>query len=414
MSILVGKKLSQARKNQGFSIEQVSEATIIRIRYLEAMEAGKFDLLPSPVQARGFLRAYADFLKLDRQELLDLLTADPLSSVLSQQKEIESPDGRANEEKKTLIEENADQNLKSVGESLRKQREILGISLEDIERHTHVKIHHLLAFEKGDFEAMPSMVQGSGMLKNYAQFIGLDPEPLLLRFADSLQTRLAERHPREEKKQRSGKKKKKAIGKFRRFFSKDILVGAIVLVSLVVFSVWAGMQIAAARLAEEPVPTPPSIADVLLPSPTPYPAATPTSTDIVGLEVVTSEAGSLSLAATVDPVDNALLVGAVQVQIVVEQRSWVRIYVDGEVTFDQRVIPGSAYAFAADEQVEILTGNGAALSVTYNGNRLGTLGTFGQVVHIVITRDGILNPTPTISPSPTATPLTTPTVSPTP
>ncbi|MBG7609457.1 MAG: DUF4115 domain-containing protein [Anaerolineae bacterium] len=414
MSIIVGKKLNQARTDQGFSIEHVSDATVIRIRFLVAMEAGKFDLLPSPVQARGFLRTYADFLKLDRQELLDLLGKDPLTAVLSEMKEKQGAEGRDDDENQLNPEKRVDLNLISVGEKLQKQREILGISLEDIERHTHVKIHHLKAFEKGDFEAMPSMVQGSGMLKNYAQFLGLDPEPLLLRFADSLQTRLAERHPREEKNKSTKKKKNNEIRWLRRFFSKDMLFGAAVIISLVFFSVWAGMQIAVARLSEDPAPSPPSIADVLLPSPTASPAATATATVIPLLDVVTSEAGSLALAATENPVGNDLLIGAVQVQIVVTQRSWVRVYVDGEVSIDQRVLPGSAYAFAGDEQVEILTGNGAGLRVTYNSIQLGTLGTFGQVVHIVITRDGILNPTPTISPTPTSTPPTTPTVSPTP
>jgi cytoskeletal protein RodZ len=413
MSILVGKKLSQARQDQGFTLEHVAEVTIIRLRYLEAMEAGKFDLLPSTVQARGFLRTYADFLKLDRQVLLDLLTQDPLSTVLAQRKEDESSDDLVIEGRSLAPEKKSDLNLVSVGESLRKRREILGISLEEIERHTHVKIHYLQAFEEGDFDSIPSMVQGSGMLKNYATFIGLDPEPLLLRFAESLQVRLAVRHPREEKKQTPNTDEKKS-NRFRRILSRDALFGALVIIFLVGFSVLAGMQISAARLAEETVPTPPSIADVLLPSATASAVPTAAPTGFSPLEVVTGEAGALVLAATEIPVEGELLFGAVQVQIAVHQRAWVRVSIDGEVTFDQRVIPGSVYAFAADEQVEILTGNGAGLDVTYNGNRIGTLGSYGQIVHIIITRDGILNPTPTVSPTLTDTPRTTPTASPTP
>jgi hypothetical protein len=101
-------------------------------------------------------------------------------------------------------------------------------------------------------------------------------------------------------------------------------------------------------------PTPPSIADVLLPSATASAVPTAAPTGFSPLEVVTGEAGALVLAATEIPVEGELLFGAVQVQIAVHQRAWVRVSIDGEVTFDQRVIPGSVYAFAADEQVEIL------------------------------------------------------------
>jgi len=413
MSILVGKKLRQARLDQGFTLEQVVDATFIRLRFLKAIEAGKFDLFPSPVQARGFLRSYAGFLKLDHQEILDLLAQDPLSAVLSQIKEKEGTDDSKPGELPLPTEKKEGMSLVSVGETLRKQREILGISLDDIEHHIHVKKLYLQALENGDFDVMPSMVQGGGMLKNYATFLGLDPEPLLLLFADSLQARLAERHPREERKKTKSVHEKKFNG-LRRIFSRDVLVGGFIVVFFVAFSVWAGMQISAARLIESPVPTHPSIADVLLPSPTVSPKFTATPTVLSPLEVITGEAGALALGATEAPIDAVLLEGAVQVQIAVHHRTWVRVLVDGENTFDQRVIPGSAYAFAADEQIEILTGNGAGLEVVYNGVQFGTLGSFGQIVHIVITRNGILNPTPTISPTMTKTPRTTLTFSPTP
>ena len=39
MNILVGKKLRQARQEQGFTLEQVAETTFIRLRFLEALES---------------------------------------------------------------------------------------------------------------------------------------------------------------------------------------------------------------------------------------------------------------------------------------------------------------------------------------------------------------------------------------
>jgi hypothetical protein len=106
--------------------------------------------------------------------------------------------------------------------------------------------------------------------------------------------------------------------------------------------------------------------------------------------------------------------GPVQVQIVAQQRAWMRIVVDGDVEFDGRILPGSIYGFAGEELVEITTGNGAGLQVLYNGQDLGTLGNFGQVINFVITVDGVQTPTPTITLSPMPTATETPEITSTP
>ena len=80
-----GKQLRQARLAQEITLEEVSKELHIRTRYLKAMEDGDLSVLPSAVQVRGFLRSYADFLKLDSQKLLDSLQQprQPLRSLYS-------------------------------------------------------------------------------------------------------------------------------------------------------------------------------------------------------------------------------------------------------------------------------------------------------------------------------------------
>ena len=87
----------------------------------------------------------------------------------------------------------------------------------------------------------------------------------------------------------------------------------------------------------------------------------------------------------------------------------MRVSVDGDVEFEGRVIPGSAYTFAGENQIELLTGNGAALQVFFNETDLGVLGVYGEVVNRVFTTDGLLLPTPTITSTPTITPEPSPT-----
>ena len=89
----------------------------------------------------------------------------------------------------------------------------------------------------------------------------------------------------------------------------------------------------------------------------------------------------------------------VQINIVAVERSYLMVTVDDEVAFDGRTIPGNAYPFEAEQSIEILAGNGAALRVVYNQRDLGLLGGFGQIARFIYTADEILVPTP----SPTVT-----------
>ena len=61
----IGSKLSHERKARSVSLEAVATKTYIPLRLLNAIEAGRMDLLPEPVFVQGFIRRYADTLGLD-------------------------------------------------------------------------------------------------------------------------------------------------------------------------------------------------------------------------------------------------------------------------------------------------------------------------------------------------------------
>ena len=71
----LGASLEEARRRQGLDLKQVEEATYIGRRYLRALEEERFELLPGDAYAKGFLRAYAEFLGLDAKRYLDELSA---------------------------------------------------------------------------------------------------------------------------------------------------------------------------------------------------------------------------------------------------------------------------------------------------------------------------------------------------
>lgn len=66
----LGAILREARETKGLTPVQVQEKTRISARFIEAMEEGRYQDLPTPVHVRGFLKNYARFLGLDAQPLL--------------------------------------------------------------------------------------------------------------------------------------------------------------------------------------------------------------------------------------------------------------------------------------------------------------------------------------------------------
>jgi cytoskeletal protein RodZ len=62
--------LAARRGERGLSIEQVEAATRIRADHIRAMEEDRFESLPAPVYAKGYLRTYAAYLGLDADALL--------------------------------------------------------------------------------------------------------------------------------------------------------------------------------------------------------------------------------------------------------------------------------------------------------------------------------------------------------
>jgi cytoskeletal protein RodZ len=64
----VGDELQARRQELGYSLHKVEVATKIRGRYLRAIEASDFANLPNDVYSRGFVRQYANYVKLPGAE----------------------------------------------------------------------------------------------------------------------------------------------------------------------------------------------------------------------------------------------------------------------------------------------------------------------------------------------------------
>jgi cytoskeleton protein RodZ len=417
----IGTQLRQAREAQSLSLDQVAQATHIRLHYLEALELDQFELLPSVAHVRGFLRAYGDYLKVNSGELIRALEKDsPVNPTLF------NPPIPAGEINEPLA--SSDAIFKEVGHKLKTQRELMGLSLGDVERHTHIRMHYVEALENGDISHLPSPVQGRGMLSNYASFLGLNTEAILLRFADGLQADLYDRQAARQattpnpRRQEAGSISARP-SQLKRLFSMDLFVGGFLIIFLLGFSIWGAVRISKLHSSQEPSLTAPPVSEILLSTPDNGLSGTPTliSTSLVAISPTLMIDGSfitgtVQINQTETPVVVAptpISINApIQVYVVAKQRAWLRITVDGKIAFQGRVVPGTAYSFAGNDQIELLTGDGASLQVYYNQQNLGQLGSFGQVVERIFSIKGVQTATPAVPF--TSTPLPTTTVTPTP
>jgi transcriptional regulator with XRE-family HTH domain len=66
----IGERLRTARENRKLSVRDVANETNITPIYVEALEEEEFDKFPSETYLIGFLRSYADFLRLDVDEMV--------------------------------------------------------------------------------------------------------------------------------------------------------------------------------------------------------------------------------------------------------------------------------------------------------------------------------------------------------
>src|SRR5258705_12263355 len=74
--------------------------------------------------------------------------------------------------------------MSSFGETLRRERELRQISLREIAEATKINLRYLDALERDDFRHLPGGVFNKGFVRAYAQFIGIDPESMVMAYLE--------------------------------------------------------------------------------------------------------------------------------------------------------------------------------------------------------------------------------------
>jgi cytoskeleton protein RodZ len=440
----LGKHLQSIRETKGLSLEDISQKTHIRLEYLKAIEANDMEAFPSKTHLRGFLRLYAGELGVEIDKLqvrgYHLSEGQAVTSVASkkgsrsQNKESDEPkiqfdvdledevdtDSSISSEVKDAIppieespsepdQRNSSAIFEEIGRKLYQRRQLISLSLDDINANIHIRTEYLSAIEKGNFDRLPSPVQAKGMLTIYAEFLNLDVDAILLNFAEGLQKQRIEKSEVPKKIKKSAKTLSPTRLRVKNFFSVDLLVIAALFLGFAAFVIWGVNRILASDTPTTAVTDLPEVSDILLATSSPTLLATPT---LSGTEEGDTPTGETEQEVPLfTPMPSSFPINIV---IIPRQQAWVQVTIDGEVIFTGRLLPGNAYDYAAETTLEVLTGNAGALQIYFNDQDIGSAGLIGQVEILVFRDTGLVLPTPTNTPTITATPEATSTPSITP
>lgn len=94
-----GRKLSEARRQRGWSIEEVAERIRVRKEFLEALEDMNVKLLPGKAYALAFLKSYARELGMDEKAILDQFQDESALTREDANKQIRNPTSKPRRER---------------------------------------------------------------------------------------------------------------------------------------------------------------------------------------------------------------------------------------------------------------------------------------------------------------------------
>jgi cytoskeletal protein RodZ len=75
--------------------------------------------------------------------------------------------------------------MESIGQYLRKERELRQVSLEELAQTTRIPMKMLVRLEDDRYDELPGEVFVRGFIKSYARSLGLESAPLLERYGEA-------------------------------------------------------------------------------------------------------------------------------------------------------------------------------------------------------------------------------------
>lgn len=320
----VGKTLKETREEKGITIEEASKETKIRKKYILALENDEFNKIPGQVYQKAFLKTYADFLGIDKDNILEEYQLDQqLSGV--EEESLGRSKRRSKKNKKATF-------FNLVSRITGKAMIIILIIL-------------LLAGVVGYNLIIMDSSNGNNNLietEEVEQTVE-DEEENLDSSTDEL---LLESESNQDIENNSNDSETEGN-------NNNLLETGIDPTDLSGDSVQLGEEIVVDLEDEE---------------------------DLAEISEQEIEAENEENEENEEPAENQIEDTPSYFNVIASGESWVRVTVDGETEFEGIINDGDILEYQPDEEVQIRVGNAAAISVEYGEEVVGPLGGSGQVV----------------------------------
>lgn len=304
--------------------------------------------------------------------------------------------------------------MATFGENLRREREMRGVTLEEISETTKISTRLLKALETDQFSEMPGGIFTRNFIRAYAQYLGLDEEHVLAEYkraagspSDNDLTRLA---PNATLSSLSGNRGR--------------------VLPWLVIAVLLGSGYAVYRYSHRSVEIPPAPARSTNPQPSGAQAAnspaTPASSPGSNPSAESANSGTGSAPdntgsqpappstpgpspsnpnpetpsggaaqANAAPAPPELGEGDLVLQVSSSEDSWIAVAADGKTLWQHTLPANSKRIFRAKEFFDVTTGNAQGTSLTLNGQAQKPLGREGEFKRVHLTRDNLQAQAPT-------------------
>jgi cytoskeleton protein RodZ len=269
------------------------------------------------------------------------------------------------------------------GEHLKREREMRGVSLEEISAATRISTRFLEALENEQWEQLPGGVFNRGFIRSVARFLGLDEESLVSEYALEAKNRIGLGVVPEPPAE-SGRNWVPAIVVL-------ILIAAIFAGGWIVYDRY-GARILARLHRHSTSSASPSPKASDLPDATKAgenetaPGITPSAPE--GATAVNSGAGVPLTTATPTGQDQPMSHATDPLELKIEagKAADVKVVADRKIVFDGHVEPGDVKRFTAADSLEITASESSALLLDLNGQTVAPIGQPGQPGSITLTR----------------------------
>lgn len=258
----------------------------------------------------------------------------------------------------------------SFGENLRREREMRGVTLQEISASTKISVRFLKALEDENLAQLPGGIFSRSFVRAYAKYLGLDEDHVMAEYhllvpagSDDNISRIVQSRPSPKKEGSRGPV----------VFA--VLVAAVLLAGGYLLYLYSQ----ASRGVTEPTP----VAAPHLPAPGQRDAAAGSSV-VTGQKEAAASVGTSPEAmppVVPQPEDGLTL------QVAATERAWVAVDADGKMVMQRVLGPGEFENLRAKDSFEVTTGNALGIVLTLNGETLKPMGRRGEVKAVRLTRN---------------------------